>query len=51
MLHEICDTMNASNPALSLAPERTPASSNSDIKSKTTTLQHPAASSANSGKY
>lgn len=43
--------MNASNPAFSLAPKVTHASSKSDSKPKTTTLQHPEASSANSGKY
>lgn len=41
--------MNAGNPAFSLAPEMTPASNNSDDKPKTTTLQHPAASSPNLG--
>ncbi|KAI5625620.1 hypothetical protein C0J50_14834, partial [Silurus asotus] len=43
MLHEIC---NASSPAFSLAPATT--SSNNSSKPKTTTVQHPAASSANS---
>ncbi|KAI5099034.1 hypothetical protein C0J45_11173, partial [Silurus meridionalis] len=43
MLHEIC---NASSPAFSLAPAMT--SSNNASKPKTTTVQHPAASSANS---